>query len=113
MEEVREMVQPGTQPSPRIEARGHAQSHLALLANRLTPETVSARVKRLSEEARGLAREHVHELLRTLLAMETMALEIASGGEAYPAGVRDIARRLADDCATKAQTLAAINGRAS
>ena len=36
-----------------------------------------------------------------------------AGGEAYPAGVRDIARRLAEDVGAKAQTLELLSGRAN
>lgn len=72
---------------------------------------ISERVKRLQEEARGLAREHVHALTRALIQVEQLSVEIAGGGEAYPAGVRDIARRLAEDSAQRSQTIAAINSR--
>jgi hypothetical protein len=74
-------------------------------------ETVSQRVRRLQAEARGLAREHIGELERLLLEVERTSAEIAEGGEAYPAGVRDIARRLAEDCEAKLQTLEAIVSR--
>ena len=40
-----------------------------------------------------------------------MADEIANGGEAYPAGVRDLARRFAEDTEARVQTLATIAGR--
>lgn len=87
-----------------------AQPTLAVVRG---PDTVSARVRRLQAEARGLAREHVNELTRALLQIETLAAEIAAGGEAYPAGIRDLARRLAEDMAVKSQTIAAINARAA
>lgn len=74
-------------------------------------EHVSARVKRLQEEARSLAREHVNALTETLLQVETLAIEIASGGDAYPVGIRDLCRRMAEDCAVRVQTIAAIQGR--
>lgn len=74
--------------------------------------TVAERVRALQLEAKGLARAHVQDLERLLLEVETMSAEIAEGGEAYPAGVRDIARRLAEDCEAKVQTLEAIISRA-
>jgi enoyl-CoA hydratase/carnithine racemase len=73
--------------------------------------TLSERIKALQAEARGLAREHVGALQAILSEVERLAKEIAEGGEAYPAGVRDLARRLAEDTANKAQTIEAISGR--
>ena len=74
------------------------QTALAVVSDIARParaEQISARVKRLQEEARGLAREHVNALTAALLQVEQLFCEIATGGEAYPAGVRDLARRLA------------------
>lgn len=76
-------------------------------------ESLSARIRALQEEARGLAREHIVALEAALVEVERLAAEIAAGGDAYPAGVRDIARRLAEDCELKAQTIEAISGRAN
>jgi hypothetical protein len=76
-----------------------------------TAETLSERVRRLQAEARAMAREHVAALEQALLEVEQIAAEIASGGDAYPAGVRDIAGRLAEDLHTKAQALEAIAAR--
>ena len=42
----------------------------------------------------------------------TASAEIAGGGDAYPVGVRDLARRMAEDCEMKVQTLEAIAARA-
>lgn len=75
------------------------------------PETVAQRVRRLQTEARGLADDHVKQLTAKLLEVEHMAAEIAEGGDAYPPGIRDIARRLVDDCEIRVQTLEAIIGR--
>src|SRR3990167_11202901 len=74
-------------------------------------ESVSERVRRLQAEAKGLAREHIGALDEAILKVEQLAFEIADGGEAYPAGVRDLARRLADDCDAKLMTIRAISGR--
>ena len=78
-----------------------------------TDEPVATRVRRLQEEARGLAREHVNALTAALLQVEQLSTEIAAGGEAYPAGIRDLARRLAEDSCVRGQTLAALNGRSN
>jgi hypothetical protein len=71
-------------------------------------ESISERVKRLQAEARGLAREHILALKAAMEEVERLAAEVAAGGEAYPAGVRDIARRLVEDCETKGQTIAML-----
>jgi hypothetical protein len=73
--------------------------------------TLADRVQRLQVEAKGLAREHVAALRDALADVERLAAEIAAGGEAYPAGVRDIARRLAEDSAARARTIATLAGR--
>jgi len=72
---------------------------------------IADRVRRLQLEAQGLAREHVAALQAAIVAVERLAAEVAVGGEAYPVGVRDIARRLAEDCAARAQTIATLAGR--
>jgi hypothetical protein len=72
------------------------------------PETTTQRVQRLQSEARMLAQEQVEALDRELNALAVRALEIAEGGEAYPAGIRELASRIATDLPQKAQTLRAI-----
>ena len=76
------------------------------------PETVGQRVRKLQAEARQLAKDHVHALAAAIEAAEQIAAEIAEGGEAYPAGVRDLARRFAEDAAPRVQTLEALSARA-
>lgn len=72
------------------------------------PESVADRVKRLQAEAHMLAREEVEALEAQLRAAAAKAAGIAKGGEAYPAGVRELAERLADDLEGRVQTLQAI-----
>jgi hypothetical protein len=74
-------------------------------------ETVAERVRRLQLEARTLAKDHVRALEQALTEVELLAAEIADGGDAYPPGVRDLARRLAEDCTSRVQTLEAIVAR--
>ncbi len=73
--------------------------------------TLSQRVRQLQAEAKGLAQEHVLALRAALETVEALSADIAHGGEAYPVGVRDIARRLAEDIGAKAQTLELLSGR--
>ena len=77
------------------------------------PETMSQRVRRLQEEARILAREQVEMLVRDLNALAARAAEIADGGDAYPAGVREMAARIAGELPQKGQGLVSIMDRTS
>jgi hypothetical protein len=72
---------------------------------------LAERVRALQAEARRLAGQHVEALAASLVETQRLAAEIAAGGEAYPPGVRDLAARLCEESAAKAQTLAAIMGR--
>ncbi|MDB5453154.1 MAG: hypothetical protein JWO33_1732 [Caulobacteraceae bacterium] len=76
------------------------------------PATVAERVRRLQAEARQLAHDHVVALTTAMAHANRLAAEIAEGGEAYPAGVRDMARRFAEDSDARVQSIQAINGRA-
>ena len=72
------------------------------------PETTAQRVQRLQHEAHLLAREEVEAFERQLNIAAKMAADIAQGGEAYPAGVREMAERLAADLPARAQSLQAV-----
>ncbi len=74
--------------------------------------TVAERVRRLQAEARQLAHDHIVALTTAMAHANRLAAEIAEGGDAYPAGVRDMARRFAEDSEARVQSIAAINGRA-
>jgi hypothetical protein len=83
-------------------------SHLVVLPSASEPEAPSQRIKRLQAEARNLAREHVEMLGAALADTARLAAEVAEGGELYPVGARELARRLAEDCAKQGLTLSAI-----
>lgn len=74
-------------------------------------ESLGARVRRLQAEAKSLAKNHVGELSEAIANVERLAAEIAAGGEAYSAGIRDIAARLAEDCDARIKSLSALMGR--
>ena len=74
-------------------------------------ETVAQRVQRLQAEAKQLAKDHVKALTNAMASLEELAAEIAEGGDAYAPGVRDVARRLAEDLDSRVQTLQAIAAR--
>lgn len=71
-------------------------------------DPIAQRIRDLRTEARGLAREQVEHLQQNLNETMRLAAEIAEGGDAYPVGVREISRRLAEDAANQAMTLTAI-----
>ena len=74
-------------------------------------ESGAQRVRRLQNEARMLAHEQVEILARDLGALAVRAAEIAEGGDAYPAGVRELASRVAADLPLKAQGLSVLMNR--
>lgn len=74
-------------------------------------ETVAERVRRLQMEAKQLAKDHVRTLSAAIMHAEQIAAEIAEGGDAYPPGIRDLARRFVEDAEARVQTLEAIAGR--
>lgn len=89
---------------PRLHVVGDAEIYDLMR----TPETTADRVKRLQMEARALALEEVEELARTLKNAAEIAGRIASGGDAYPVGARELASRLSSDLPAKAETIRAI-----
>ena len=72
------------------------------------PETTAERVKRLQNEARLLAREEVERLDRDLRRLADQARSVADGGDAYPAGIRELAGRIGVDTAQRAEILRAL-----
>lgn len=72
------------------------------------PETTAQRVSRLQAEARMLAREEVERLERDLRRLAEQAKVIADGGEAYPAGVRELTGRISVETAQRADILQAL-----
>ena len=76
------------------------------------PETTSQRVRRLQAEARILAREQIETLEKSMVALAAQAREVSEGGDAYPAGVRDLAARLAEDLETRSQSMQVLMARA-
>ncbi|HWU12695.1 MAG TPA: hypothetical protein VN157_01670 [Caulobacter sp.] len=72
---------------------------------------LSERVQHLQAEAKRLAGDHIDALRASLLQTQRIAEEIANGGEAYPAGVRDLARRLGEDSVARSMTIESIVSR--
>jgi len=86
-------------------------SHLVVVPSPSEPESASQKIKRLQAEAKNLAREHVELLSAQLSGVSRLAGEIAEGGDLYPVGARELARRLAEDASKQSLTLSAILDR--
>jgi hypothetical protein len=74
-------------------------------------ESLAQKVRRLQAEAAALACEQVKELERALDQVAKISEEIAEGGEAYPVGARELARRLVEDSRASARTLDVLLSR--
>lgn len=72
------------------------------------PETTAARIRRLQAEAQALAREEVAALERRISDLAQTARQVAEGGDAYPIGAREVARRLAEELPRQAGVLEAL-----
>lgn len=71
-------------------------------------ESLARRAHRLLAEAREAANGQVALLEEALVSVYSLASEVADGGEVYPVGVRDLARKAAEDAAWCAQTMGSI-----
>jgi hypothetical protein len=107
----------GAMVAPRMRIQAMSKALRVITNPSASPAEASAyaelseRVRRLQTEAQQLAREHIGAFAASLVQTQHIAEDIARGGEAYPAGVRDIARQLAEESQAKAQTLQAILAR--
>jgi hypothetical protein len=72
------------------------------------PARAADRIRKLQAEAQALARGQIEDLNLSMVALARQAEEIAEGGEAYPVGARELARRLVEEVGARAQTLQAI-----
>ena len=88
-------------------------SHLTVVQPAPFQDTPSARAKRLLAEARTAALEHIATLEGALEGVTAIAFEISEGGDAYPVGVRELARQLSEEALSRLQTLNAIVSRAA
>jgi hypothetical protein len=76
-------------------------------------ESPSSRAKRLMAEARSAAIEHVSSLEAAMEAVASLSQDVSEGGDAYPVGVRELARQLSEETYSRLQTLNAILNKAS
>lgn len=69
------------------------------------------RANRLLAEARVAASEQVAQLERSMNLAATLSAEIASGGDIYPVGVRELCRRMTEETEARGRTLHALSAR--
>jgi len=74
-------------------------------------EPLNARIRRLQAEARGMAREHITQLDAALRESMRLAGEIADGGDAYPVGVREMARTMLAESESRLLSLESLLAR--
>lgn len=74
-------------------------------------DSPAARAQRLYAEARGAAMEQIRAVEDSLSRAIVLAGEVAEGGDVYPAGVRDLARRLSEDLSGRLSTLESLSQR--
>lgn len=70
--------------------------------------TLGDRIRLLQQEARSLALQQVTDLERAMLSLCHQSKDIAEGGDAYPVGARELARKLAADLPPVIQSLQVI-----
>lgn len=68
--------------------------HPRFMAVEGRPMTTAERMEALASQARALAAAEVTDFLLGVSALAAQAGQIAAGGDAYPQGIREVARRL-------------------
>jgi hypothetical protein len=74
-------------------------------------ETLAARMERLRADAGAVAQEHIAVFIDALAKATALAEEVASGGESYAIGVREIARRTHKELSPVVLSLQAVHLR--
>ena len=71
-------------------------------------ETSSEKIRRLRAQIKEAASDELEELDSAIDQLCEIAQSIAQGGEAYPPGVREICRALAEEAAAQARSIDVI-----
>jgi hypothetical protein len=79
--------------------------------SRQVEETPVMRASRLLAEARAAAAEQVVLLEQSMGRAAALSAEIAVGGDIYPAGVRELCRRVTEESEMRGRTLHALSTR--
>ncbi len=89
-----------------VDLSGQDDSEVYVLGH--GPETRGERIRRMQANAKALAREQIEAMTEAMLEVSRMADEIATGGDAYPVGVRELASRLKSDLENQSRTVEAL-----
>ena len=85
-------------------------SHLTVVRTE-EPNSPAERARRLFAEAQAAAMEQVEQLEAALDAVIALSKSVAEGGDIYPAGVRELCRRTAEETSGRLLTLQALAAR--
>jgi hypothetical protein len=88
-----------------------AVHRLRTVAEAADTETLAARMERLRTDATAIANQHIEAFIITLGEANGLAEEVATGGEAYSIGVREIARRVNKELSPIVLSLQALQKR--
>lgn len=86
-------------------------SAVTKLSETVDVKTISSRIKSLQEQAKSLAKEHIRDFVTLIEELEAMATDISDGGDAYPAGIRDIARQMAERAEGDRKNIESLSAR--
>jgi hypothetical protein len=86
-------------------------SRLVVVTPASVQQSAAEKIKQLQAEARDLALQQVEALNAALGQVAKLAGEIVDGGDLYPVGAQELARRLADDAGKQSFALMAIAER--
>jgi hypothetical protein len=98
--------------APKYRGFSMSVARLSVVPAEEIANSSAMRAGRLYAEARAAALEQVRLLEGRLATVAALAAEIAEGGDVYPAGIRDLCRRMSEEITQRAQTLGAVAGRA-
>ena len=76
------------------------------------PETRTERIRRMQANAKALAREQIEAMTEAMQEVARMADEVATGGDAYPVGIRELASRMKADLENQAKSIEVLLMRA-
>ena len=85
-------------------------SHLSVVPAEVK-DSPAERARKLFAEAQEAALEQVTHLSVALDQVVELAKSIADGGDIYPAGIRELCRRAAEETSGRARTLEALAAR--
>lgn len=88
-----------------------AVHRLRTVAEPAAAETLAARMERLRSDASAVASQHIDAFIATLSQANALADQVATGGEAYSIGVREIARRVNKELSPVVLSLQALQKR--